>query len=232
MSRPLIGITSSARRNKISLFFCKLAIWLAGGKSKALTPRLKEKDLHLHRLDGYLIGGGDDISAHLYKGKIMPDIRIDPKRDELEQHILQDALTKNIPVLGICRGAQMINIVTGGNLHSDIYEANPNIPPMRTPLPVKHIEIEPDSKLFAITGASRLKVNSIHHQAVDKLGYDLTVAARDGHEVIQAIEDKSRPFLIGVQWHPEYICWHREHFRLFKSLVSHAIEHRDFVETV
>ena len=146
----------------------------------------------------------------------------DPRRDELEKNLLKTALDNSRPVLGICRGAQMINVSLGGTLYqdtSDFYTETPNIRSIR---PVKDVTIEEHSHLRRILGVARLRVNSLHNQAVDRLGDGLEICARDSNGVVQAIESRGASYLTGVQWHPEYLPTSARHQRLFAKLVAQA----------
>jgi putative glutamine amidotransferase len=176
----------------------------------------------LDRLDGVIVGGGDDISATIYGGEIDPAVRIDPDRDALELQVLRHASAHALPVLGICRGAQMINVFLGGSLHTDIYAVYEQAPRQRTVLPRKTVHVNPDSKLGSILECLSCRVNALHHQSVDQLGRELRVVARDDHDMIQAIEDPGDRFVIGVQWHPEFLIFDRGQRRLFHHLVEAA----------
>ncbi|MDF2689371.1 MAG: gamma-glutamyl-gamma-aminobutyrate hydrolase, partial [Microvirga sp.] len=173
-------------------------------------------------LQGIVIGGGDDIGAEIYGGKVLPDVRIDPERDKLELGLLRAALPAKLPILGICRGSQMINVALGGTLHTDIHEVYVQAPKMRTVLPRKQVTIELNSRLDRILRCNPCLVNALHHQSVDRLGKGLKVAARDESGIVQAIEDERMPFLLGVQWHPELLVWKRPHQRLFAALALAA----------
>jgi putative glutamine amidotransferase len=148
----------------------------------------------------------------------------DPDRDELETRLLRSALQQGLPVLGICRGAQLLNVVIGGSLHQDLSSFYVETPQAHTVWPYKRIKVEPDSRLAQILGCTACRVNSLHSQAVDDLAPDLTISARELTGVVQAIEHCRLPFAIGVQWHPEYLPQRREQQRIFEHLVAEAGE--------
>lgn len=219
--KPLIGVTGSRRGSWIAWMFHRFAIWRAGGRAVRLTPRrLPTLDGVAAKLDGLIVGGGDDIGPGLYGGMLEPEVRLDPERDELELKLLDLFAPTGRPVLGVCRGAQMINAHLGGTLVADIYAAFDDVPKMRTPLPAKHVTFEPDSRLRAILGREVCKVNSLHHQAVDQMGRGLRVVGRDRWGVVQAIEGIGDRFLIGVQWHPEFLIFTPAQQRLYRSLIA------------
>lgn len=149
---------------------------------------------------------------------------IDNKRDELEFELLDQAFEKGIPVLGICRGAQLINIYLGGTLHSDIGGYYTEVPRVNSVWPKKKVQIAGDSKLNELLGHKKVWVNAMHHQAVDTLGDGLKVVAQEENGIVQAIEHDSKPFVIGVQWHPEYMPQIPLQRRIFKVLVEQAEE--------
>ncbi|HEY8383335.1 MAG TPA: gamma-glutamyl-gamma-aminobutyrate hydrolase family protein [Microvirga sp.] len=215
MTRPLIGVTTSRRGGWRSYLMHRLALARVGARSVRLMAGTPPPDEPLH---GLVIGGGDDIGAEIYGGKVLPDVRIDPERDRLELKLLEAALPARLPVLGICRGSQMINVALGGTLHTDIHEVYEQAPKMRTVLPKKTVRIATGSRLDWILRCNPCRVNALHHQSVDRLGRGLQVVAQDESGIVQAIEDASAPFLIGVQWHPELLVWKRPQQRLFAAL--------------
>ncbi|MEW5421555.1 gamma-glutamyl-gamma-aminobutyrate hydrolase family protein [Amorphus sp. 3PC139-8] len=198
-----------------------LALRLVGARSIRIVPGDDVAAL-AGRLDGLIVGGGDDISAQLYGGEILPDVRLDPDRDALETALLKSVLQGAIPVLGICRGAQMLNVASGGTLISDIYSLDPPPPRLRTVLPRKTVTIEPGSRLARVVKLGWFRVNALHHQAIDRLGDGLKVVARDRAGIVQAIEATDGPLRIGVQWHPELLIFKRSQRRLFRALVKAA----------
>jgi putative glutamine amidotransferase len=148
--------------------------------------------------------------------------RDDVARDQLEMQLIERAIDRRIPILGICRGMQLINVCFGGSLHQSLKGFYTEDPEVRTILPRKRITAAPGTKLAKILGTRSKRVNALHEQAISELGNDLIVAAKDRNQIVQAIEHASLPFVIGVQWHPEYLPQLRSERRIFKALVRAA----------
>ncbi|HYH18636.1 MAG TPA: gamma-glutamyl-gamma-aminobutyrate hydrolase family protein [Azospirillum sp.] len=218
-ARPLIGVTASRHGSRIAWWFNRMALWRAGAAAVRITA---DDPYPIDRLDGLVVGGGDDIDASLYGETARPQIRIDPERDRLEMLALDHAERRRMPVLGICRGSQIINVHRGGSLHMDIHEVYEEAPRMRTVLPRKRVWIEPDSCLYRILSMGECRVNALHHQSVDRLGDGLSVVARDRAGIVQGTEVAGHPFLIGVQWHPEYLVADNRQQNLFRTLAEAA----------
>lgn len=217
VSTPRVGITGPAGAWAPGWWCAARAIRRAGGQPVRLTPDSGPPD---RRLDAVIIGGGNDISPALYQGPEHTDRRLDPDRDEFELRMLEAALARRLPVLGICRGAQLLNVAHGGNLHQDI-RARRRPPPYRATLRARRaVAIRPESRLAAIVGANRIRVNSLHRQAVRRVGRGLRVVARDCDHIAQAIEAAGPGLVLGLQWHPEYLLYRREQARLFSALVA------------
>ncbi|SIT02422.1 putative glutamine amidotransferase [Roseivivax lentus] len=216
--RPVIGVTVSRRSGWRIFPLMALSVWLAGGRAIRWQSG---REIRLDDVDGVVIGGGDDIAPTLYGGEMRVGVRLDPDRDALETGVLRGAFERDLPILGICRGSQMLNVVLGGDLHQDAYEAYGSRY-YRTVLPRKRVDLVPDTLLSRLTGEACLDVNALHSQAVQTLGEGLQVAARDDGGMIQAIERKSDPMALGVQWHPEHLFYRRAHRRLFAALVEAA----------
>lgn len=224
MTALRVGVTGSRRGGRLMWWFNWLSLRLFGVRPVRLLAGAERSVLA--RLDGLIIGGGDHIGAELYDGVPAPDVRIDPERDRLELKALEIAMPCDLPVLGVCRGAQMLNVFYGGSLHTDIYEVYRDAPRMWTPLPRKRIDIVAGTGLRTILDLDSLTVNSLHTQSVDRLGAGLRVSARDGHGIIQAIEDPGAGFRLGVQWHPEFLIYRRPHRRLFAAFAEAVAANR------
>lgn len=189
------------------------------------TEMIKE---YLQHIDGLLLTGGVDVDPLLFGDEPTFDMgRIDPNRDFFELHLTKAALEKGLPILGICRGCQMLNIAAGGTIIQDI----PSV--LGRDKVIKHSQLAPrwypthtveftaGSKLEQIFGTRNLSINSYHHQAIKEPapGFTVTALAKDG--VVEAIEQMEHRFLIGVQWHPELMFQKNTIFtNLFKSFVE------------
>ena len=150
----------------------------------------------------------------------------DPDRDHLEKHLIQYALINKLPVLGICRGAQLLNVVMGGSLHQSIDQFYTEAANPRSVLPRKKITITENSQLYSMLGCQRCTVNALHDQAIDKLAPGAVATARDDMQVIQAIEVPEETYLLGVQWHPEYLPQSQRQLALFRRLVHAAAQRK------
>jgi putative glutamine amidotransferase len=145
-------------------------------------------------------------------------------RDELEMRLIDDAVRKRLPILGICRGEQLINVYFGGSLLQRLAGLYIEDPEVRTILPRKRIVVEGGSCLAGVLGPRPVRVNALHRQAIDRLGRGMRVAARDRNGIVQAIEHASLPMVIGVQWHPEYLPQMPQQRAIFGRLVRVAAE--------
>ena len=179
---------------------------------------------------GLIIGGGDDIEPKLY-GLLNDGSKrtYNPDRDRFELDLLDNMLKRNVAMLGICRGAQLLNVAQGGTLLSDIRPHRQLTSNRRTLRAKKAVSIQRSSKLRRLIGNEQACVNSLHEQAVDRLGGDLKAVAADRDHFIQGIESPSHPFMLGVQWHPEYLPFRTEQRNLFSGFARnvHAIAASD-----
>lgn len=215
--RPIVGVTGAAKRFSPSWLCTKLAIFLVGGKAIRINTRQRRPHV---RLEALVIGGGDDLHPSLYD-ELPAHSDYDQERDALEINYLHQAFKLHIPVLGICRGMQLLNITQGGTLYADINPMRQRTSSRQILLPRKTVRLQPLSQVQQILGCDSVRVNSLHHQAVDKLGTQLSACAHDLDQFTQAIESATKPH-IGVQWHPEYLFYVPRQLRLFRWLIRTA----------
>jgi len=225
--RPIIGVTFKADVRDNPLNNYTQAIEQCGGVPVVLFP--DEPRAELEEIDGLLLTGGGDIHPDSFKEEWHPTLsHVNEARDALEMRLCQQALIDDLPVFGICRGIQVMNVAMSGSLYQDIPSQ------FSCPLPhkVKHgdsqhdIKIQPHSLLHRITNERNAKVNSAHHQAIKVIGNGFVVTAQSTDGVIEAIEDMSRRFMLGVQYHPERmlltpeLCEHGQ--KLFQAFIDAA----------
>ena len=182
----------------------------------------------LEEVDALILPGGSDIDPALYNSypeKNLGDIT--PERDRWELKILEMAMEMRKPILGICRGFQLINIYYGGSLKVDVCgnSTESKIPHMALMVPkyykTHQLEIKENTRLAKIFAGDEVAVNSYHHQAVDKVGEGLTVSAVAPDGFVEGVEDPNYPYLVGVQWHPEMmVAKDPVQLKLFKDFVN------------
>lgn len=224
MDRPLIAVTGPQTGAKGPRWCVALSVWVTGGRTLQLRPN---DPMVPSDWDGVVVTGGHDIDPVLYAAEPEVHPRYDPDRDAFESQVIDQALSFQIPLLGICRGAQLLNVRRGGDLHQDLRNHRKHTSHRRSLLPLKTLLVAPGSRLAAILGKERSRINSLHNQAIDRLGSGLVIVGRDKDRIVQAIEDPGHPFLIGVQWHPEFLFWVRRQRSLFATLVHSAAQQRD-----
>ncbi len=238
--RPRIGV---AGKDTTQLKNYLEAVEAAGGEPVPLLPDTgRSPDAMLDGLDGLVLTGGRDIDPALY-GQALREglgVDVDQPRDVLEIPLARGALDRDLPVLGICRGIQVMNVAAGGTLCQDVTLAG--LPRGShnqrevTPQPyddaaVHEVTVTPGSRLAEILGDSRIGVNTFHHQLIDRAAPRFSIVARSVEPreegVIEAIEVADRSFALGVQWHPERM-WRRVPAcaRLFAALVRAAARQR------
>ena len=219
MERPRVGVTGHGRRFAPSWWCTSFALRLAGGNPERISVRHAPSGKAYHAL---IIGGGDDIHPEHYGGDLEAQVKADPDRDRLEIEWIRWALDNSVPLLGICRGAQLINVVLGGKLHQDIRPLRKRTHNRPGLLPTKRVDLAPDSRLAEITGRARLRVNSLHHQAIREPGRDLRLVGHDLDEIVQAVECGIGRNILGVQWHPEYLFYLPAQFAIMRWLLDNA----------
>jgi len=222
MTKPIIGVTTSLSKGYIMWRCTHLAISLFGGKAVRINSE-SEYDYKLCK--GYIISGGADINPKLYNQENTSSYDIEPERDGLEQKVIQHALDEKKPLLGICRGAQIINVCLGGTLHQDVQSSYQGFIPT-TSLLKKIVDRRKISLTYKkgilsnIVGEKDIYVNSIHHQSIDSLGKGLVVSAIGDFGVVQAIESTGENMIVGVQWHPELMLYSKRHRSFFRYLMN------------
>jgi putative glutamine amidotransferase len=147
---------------------------------------------------------------------------LDRARDHLEFQLIDQAVGKGLPILGICRGSQLLNVYFRGTLHQDINAFYCEEPNPSSIFPVKKVFIKQDSRLAQIMGVRQIRVNALHNQAVKEPGQGVQIVAQEKNKVVQGIELLEAPFVVGVQWHPEYLPQRHRQRRLFTALVQAA----------
>ena len=174
-----------------------------------------------------ILSGGHDVSPYNYGQEPSPLLgETFPERDAYEMLLLEESKKRNLPILGICRGSQIINVAAGGTLYQDLSLIPGNVlkhnQVSKPTLKTHKIHIEENSVISEIFGKETM-VNSFHHQALDKVADDFKVVARASDGVVEAIQHKTYKFLVGVQWHPEMLAVECDEAReLFKKLVEEA----------
>jgi putative glutamine amidotransferase len=223
--RPVVGVTGyqvepdKARKagfgsRDLAVFASTYLTWIsAQGMVPVPLTQLVDVEDSLDLVDGLVLTGGPDIEPERYGAQRHPSVTDTcPERDEFETALAKTALTRGVPVLGICRGLQLLNIVLGGTLHQHL----PDLPGVlvhsaewrgrardrtRRWGPTFH-EVEVSHPRLARLSGRRVQTNTFHHQAADRIGDGLVVAARSGDGVVEALAGDDSPVL-GVQWHPE-----------------------------
>jgi len=243
-TRPLIGLTSWTRRVRSGLkdrFNEAVPRGYTEGVEGAsglpvLLPNSDDVALaadYVARVDGLLLTGGDDVHPRYYGEPPHPKIDlVDERRDAFEIALLRAARERGMPVLGICRGIQIMNVALGGDLFQDIpSQAESTVGHAQKTLregPWHEIEIRAGTRLAEVLGEPRIAVNSYHHQACRRIAPGLSVTATTADGLAEAVEDPGHPFFLAVQWHPEVLEGGNASStkRLFAAFVAAAREFR------
>jgi len=237
MKNPIIGITTYNDLNiqgfpsVILLKAYENAIINAGGVPVLIPSGLPDNAWRelFEKLDGIMFTGGGDISITNYDGIDHPSIiKVDAERDHLEIMLMNEAIRRDKPFLGICRGLQLLNVCLGGKLYTHIsdqktdsikHDYYPDYP--RNYLSHK-VDIVPRSRLSAIMGSNEHLVNSLHHQGISVLSKDLVTTALAPDGLVEALELPDHKFGLAVQWHPEWLTDNRSMQSIFSSFIQSA----------
>jgi putative glutamine amidotransferase len=230
MRTPVIGITTygrdAANRYTLPAEYVD-AVRRAGGLPLLIAPGDPRIDAYLQLIDGLLLSGGGDIDPQRYGGATHETLyHVDAERDEMELSLARAILARGVPTLGVCRGAQILNVAMGGSLIEHlplvVGESVLHRAPPREPTPHR-VQLKPGSRLADIVGCTELQPMSWHHQAIREPAAGLDVVAHAPDGTIEAIELPAHRWLIAVQWHPELTA-HADpaQQRLFDALITAA----------
>ncbi len=240
--KPYIGITANYDEDRAEFFLQEpyiKAILKAKGIPILLLPEptpisqteneeATEAFVLPDFIDGVLLSGGGDIDPFYMNQE--PQIgcgAIQPKRDAYELWLVRECMERKLPVLGICRGMQVLNVGLGGMVWQDIPKKSTSLQHMqKAPKnhPTHFINIEKESYLYEMFQLEKMRVNSFHHQSISKLGADLCITARSADGVVEAIEKRGEQFVVGVQYHPERLA---KQGKLFEGFVRASLERRN-----
>jgi putative glutamine amidotransferase len=247
-ARPLIAVTTSELRRpedldarpqgeppKLEVALATLypeAIERAGG-IPVIVPLLRPDaiDALLDRVDGVCLSGGPDLQPSAYGEEPHPQLGpTEPRADAVELQLIRAADRRHLPILGICRGMQVLNVARGGTLHQHLPEVVGDRIEHRQPghgsIPTHRVETASHSRLRAVLGGPKLEVNSFHHQAIKTLGHDLVATAWAQDGTVEAVEGPGERLVLGVQWHAEGL---EAHGPLFQLLVGAAAREQDAI---
>ena len=235
---PLIGITTSSQMLAGSFCLSRLyveAVRSAGGIPVLIPGGEPDSSTILSRLDGLILSGGGDIDPEIYNGKSHVTIyNVDRERDRSEISLAQLILSTNIPVLGICRGLEVLVVATGGSLIPHLPDEVGEVVIHRAhqSSAIEHsVKIAANSHLAKIVGATELKVMSWHHQAASIVPQEWNVTAQAADGVIEALEHKHHPWAIALQWHPELAIDDPLQQRIFQAFI-HATSTKTATNTI
>ena len=246
--KPIIGITPSSQLDKLAhgtfLRYCMSAPYVravgtAGGVPIILPPQRDAVEELMETIDGLLLSGGPDVDPARYGDTYVHPATygIDPDRDQFEIDLFHAALNRGVPVFGICRGIQVMNVALGGTLIQDVSTEHPGSAEVGhrqherglEDSAVGHGMSAVDATPLSIFGNNDLGVNSFHHQAIRELAVDLTPAAYSPDGLVEAVVMCDNAEVFGVQWHPELMFERdQDHLRPFARLVEAAAKSKLF----
>jgi len=230
--RPIVGITSYAQEASWGAWVLPAAlvplsyvqsVEQAGGRALVIPPANDGVEETLDAIDGLVLSGGADVDPAHYGAGNHDETVAQPERDAAEFALLEGALARDMPVLGVCRGMQLLNVLHGGALHQHLPELVGHDGHRETPgvFSEHPVELAEGSVVASLLG-SRTTVKSSHHQGVESVGAGLVAAGVADDGTIEVVEDPARRFVLGVLWHPE----EDKDKRLFEALVEEARRYR------
>ena len=232
--RPVIGITTYLTPARFSVWDTEAAlipavyveaVERAGGRALLVPPSMDGVEETLDALDGLLFSGGSDVDPALYEQEAHPETNdVVAERDRAELVLLQAALARDMPVLAVCRGSQVLNVARGGDLIQHLPDVVGDDRHKHTPgeFADHDVDLVAGTRVHTILG-DRAPVKSHHHQGYGRLGKGLREAARAEDGTVEALEDPAKRFTLGVLWHPE----EDEDTALFEALVEEAGRYRE-----
>jgi putative glutamine amidotransferase len=227
---PVIGLTAC---RKIEDY--RQAVLHVGGGVHIVDASMAVGEV-IDGIDGLLLTGGEDLAPARYGEAPHPSVvDVDPARDEFEIALVGEARRRNLPILGICRGIQVLNVALGGTLIQDIpgqyaseIEHAQQRAGIRKEEPGHTVRVTPGSLLARTYGAETIEVNSFHHQALRDIAPDLEINGVSPDEIVESVARPASGWMLGVQWHPEMMFRaHPEHLKPFAALVGEAAKRKD-----
>lgn len=214
--KPIIGITAFAEddlSSRLNAAYSK-SIIEAGGVPLIIPLGIEEDVTQILSLtDGLLLSGGHDVHPFLFSAEPTPKLgKIHPERDAVELSLIEAASIRKMPIFGICRGIQMLNVAFGGTLYQDIvseYHSKKLIKHTQQAargVVTHHVHLTSDTLLTMIIEEEKIAVNSFHHQAINVAAEKLKVAAKSSDGIVEAVVHEDLPFCLAVQWHPEELA--------------------------
>lgn len=231
--KPLIGVTSSMEVDEAYYMMSAAnvkAVLQAGGIPLILPYLTEETDVKqiAAKIDGLFTPGGYDIDPTLFHEEPHPGLgTIIPARDRFEMYLVGEMLKLDKPILGVCRGTQILNIAMGGDMYQDIYsQSAASLLQHQQKAPLGHgshfVHIQKNTLLHRLTESEKIRVNSRHHQANRRVESPLIISGKASDDIVEAIESTEHRFVLGLQWHPENMAAHQDDasIRIFKGFID------------
>lgn len=237
-NRPIIGISSShsIAESRLSIHENYIKTILRAGGMPILLPQTFDRDVMaelLDSIDGLLLSGGGDILPARFGEETLPECGApDAQRDAFELDITPMAIERHMPVFGVCRGIQVLNVALGGTLYQDIQTQcgllrGSHYQPMPYHVPVHEVFLAEDGFVSDLIGVQSMMTNSMHHQSIKDVAPSLKVEGKTADGIIEIVSGKENDGIFGVQFHPEYLAeQNAAAFRFFEHFIKKAAEYR------